>query len=63
MDEDLVVRVVGGLGTAAILFVAVVVGALLGDAPDEMFAWSALAVVVLSAGAIAAVYRFEDRIT
>ena len=40
MNDDLFVRVVGGIGTISILLVAVTVGALLGDNPDEMFAWS-----------------------
>lgn len=62
MKEDLVVRVVGSLGTVAILLIAIVVGALLGDGPDEMFIWSAVVVIMLSMDAIAAVYHFEDRI-
>ncbi|WP_434521242.1 hypothetical protein [Halorubrum sp. AS12] len=62
MDEELFVRVVGSLATVVILLVAVVVGALLGNDPDETFAWALLTVVALSAGAVAAVYRFEDRI-
>ena len=39
MNEELFVRVVGGVGTIAILLVAVTVGALLGNNPDAMFAW------------------------
>lgn len=62
MKKDLVVRVVGSLGTVAILLIAIVVGALLGDGPDEMFIWSAVVVIMLSMDAIAAVYHFEDRI-
>lgn len=62
MNEELFVRVVGGIVTIAILLVSVTVGALLGDDPDEMFAWAMVCTVVLSMGAIVAVYRFADEI-
>jgi ABC-type Mn2+/Zn2+ transport system permease subunit len=62
MNEDLFVRVVGGIGTIAILLVAVTVGALLGNNPDEMFAWSLISTVTLSIGAVIIIYRFEDKI-
>ncbi|ELZ61469.1 MULTISPECIES: hypothetical protein [Halorubrum] len=62
MNEELFVRVAGGIATVAILLVSVTVGALLGDGPDEMFAWSMVCTVALSMGAIIAVYRFEDEL-
>jgi ABC-type Mn2+/Zn2+ transport system permease subunit len=62
MNEDLFVRAVGGIGTIAILLVAVTVGALLGNDPDEMFAWSMIGTVTLSIGAVIIIYRFEDKI-
>ena len=60
MNEDLFVRVVGSVVTIAILLVAVTAGALLGDDPDEMFAWAVVCTVTLSTGAIIAIYRFGD---
>ncbi|MYL17997.1 hypothetical protein GLW36_15260 [Halorubrum terrestre] len=62
MNEDLFVRVVGGIGTITILLVAVTVGALLGNNPDEMFAWSIISTVTLSTAAVIIVYRFKDKI-
>ncbi|WP_434523211.1 hypothetical protein [Halorubrum sp. AS12] len=62
MNEDLFVRVVGGIGTIAILLVAVTAGALLGNNPDEMFAWSMISAVTLSTGAVIIIYRFKDKI-
>jgi len=62
MNDDLFVRVVGGIGTISILLVAVTVGALLRDNPDEMFAWSMISTVTLSIGAVIIIYRFEDKI-
>ena len=62
MNQDLFVRVVGGVGTVAILFVAVTVGALLGDNSDEVFAWSMVSTVALSAGAVIIIYRFKGEI-
>jgi ABC-type Mn2+/Zn2+ transport system permease subunit len=62
MNEDLFVRVVGGIGTIAILLVAVTVGALLGNDPDEMFAWSMIITVTLSIGTVIIIYRFKDKI-
>jgi len=62
VNEDLFVRVVGGIGTIAILLVSVTVGALLGNNPDEMFAWSMISTVTLSIGAVIIIYRFEDKI-
>ncbi|WP_079892121.1 hypothetical protein [Halorubrum lacusprofundi] len=61
MNEDLFVRVVGGFGTIAILLVAVTVGALMRNDPDEMFAWSMIYTVTLSIGAVVLVYRFGDK--
>ncbi|MGQ3330443.1 hypothetical protein [Halorubrum sp. FL23] len=62
MDEGLVVRLLGVSATLIILLVAITVGALLGDNPDEMFMWSVVGVVLLSIGALVAVHHFEDRI-
>ena len=62
MNEDLFVRVVGSIGTLAILLVAVAVGALLGDNPDEMFAWSMIGGATLSTGLVIIIYRFDDKI-
>ncbi|MGM0718719.1 MAG: hypothetical protein ACQET5_16470 [Halobacteriota archaeon] len=62
MNEDLFVRVVGGIGTIAILIVVVTVGALLGNNPDEMFAWSMISTVTLSTGAVIIIYRSKDKI-
>lgn len=62
MNEDLFVRVVGGIGTIAILLVAVTVGALLGNDPDEMFAWSMVITVTLSIGTVIIIYRYKDKI-
>ena len=62
MNEDLFVRVVGGIGTIAILLVAVTVGALLENDPDEMFAWSMIITVTLSIGTVIIIYRFKDKI-
>ncbi|RLM62498.1 hypothetical protein [Halorubrum sp. Atlit-26R] len=62
MNEDLFVRVVGGIGTVAILLVAVTVGVLLGNNPDEMFAWSMISTVALSTGAVIIIYRFKDKL-
>lgn len=62
MNDDLFVRIVGGNRTISILLVAVTVGALLGDNPDEMFAWSMISTVTLSIGAVIIIYRFEDKI-
>jgi hypothetical protein len=62
MNEDLFVRVVGGIGTIAILLVAVTVGALLGNNSDEMFAWSMISTVALSTGAVIIIYRSKDKI-
>jgi len=62
MDEGLFVRVVGSFATGVILLVAIVVGALLGDDPDEVFLWAVLVVFMLSTGGIAAIYHFEDKI-
>ena len=62
MNEDLFVRVVGGIVTIAILLVAVTVGALLGNTSDEMFAWSMISTVALSIGAVIIIYRFKDKI-
>ncbi|ELZ35815.1 hypothetical protein [Halorubrum tebenquichense] len=62
MNEELFIRVVSSIVTIAILLVAVTVGALLGDDPDEMFAWGMVCTVTLSMGAIIAVYRFEDEL-
>jgi len=53
---------VGGIVTIAILLVSVAVGALLGDNPDEMFAWAMVCTVTLSMGAIVAVSRFENKL-
>lgn len=62
MNEELFVRMVGGIVTIAILLVSVAVGALLGDNPDEMFAWAMVCTVTLSMGAIVAVSRFENKL-
>ena len=62
MNEELFVRVTGSIATVAILLVSVTVGALLGDDPDEMFAWSMICTITLSMGSIIAVYRFEDEL-
>lgn len=60
MDEDLLVRVVGGTILIAILLISVTVGALLGDNPDEMMAWSMIGAGTLSVGAVVLIYRFGD---
>lgn len=60
MDEDLFVRVVGGTILTAILLISVTVGALLGDNPDEMMAWSMIGAGTLSVGAVVLIYRFGD---
>lgn len=60
MDEDLFVRVVGGTILIAILLISVTVGALLGDNPDEMMAWSMIGAGTLSVGAVVLIYRFGD---
>jgi hypothetical protein len=57
MNEDIFVRVVGGLGTTAILLVAVTVGALFGNNSDEMLAWSIISGVALSIGAVIIISR------
>ncbi|WP_244629322.1 hypothetical protein [Halorubrum sp. PV6] len=62
MNETVFVRVVGGVGTIAILLVAVTVGALLGGDSDELFAWSMISTVALSTGAVILIYRFKDEI-
>ena len=62
MNEDLFVRVVGGIGTISILLVAVTASALLGNNPDEMFAWSMISTVTLSIGVVIIIYHFEDKI-
>jgi len=62
MNEDLSVRVVGSLGTILILLVAVTVGALLGNNPAEMFAWSLIGTITLSIAAVILIYRFEEKI-
>ncbi|GAB7009523.1 hypothetical protein [Halorubrum trueperi] len=62
MNEDLFVRVVGGIGTIAILLVGVTVGSLLGNNSDEMFAWSMISTVALSTGAVIIIYRSKDKI-
>lgn len=62
MNEDLLVRVVGGVGTIAILLVAVTVGSLLGDNSDEMIGWSMISTVALSTGVVIIIYRSKDKI-
>jgi len=62
MNEDLFVRVVGGIGTIAILLVAVTVDALLRNNPDVMFAWSMIITITLSIGVVITIYRFKNKI-
>lgn len=62
MNEDLFVRVAGSIGSIAILLVAITVGALLGDDPDEIFALSMVCVVILSISAIIIIYHFRYKV-
>jgi|APHM01.1.fsa_nt_gi hypothetical protein len=60
--KGLCVRVGAGLGATVILLIAVTVGALLGNDPDEMLAWSMIAVSLLSTGAVVVIFQFEEKI-
>lgn len=62
MDEDLFVRVAGSTVLIAILLISVTVGALLGNNPDEMMAWSMVGAGTLSVGAVVLIYRFGDEL-
>jgi hypothetical protein len=58
--KGLCVRVGASLGAAVILLISVTVGALLGNDPDEMLAWSVIAVSLLSMGALVVTIRVTE---
>ena len=61
MNDELFVRVAGGVGSIAVLFGAFTIGALLGNTPDEILAWFMIGIATLSTGALILISRFENK--